>query len=279
MPASIARYERGRAPAGEVWAHAEVVEESGGVSVVDIRLIDGSGAAIAVIERLRLASAASVGGWHGWLHATRWTEAPSPFAVTESLREGLGDTAVLEAALNAAAGAYAREVLASVTEAEVAPRHKRLWQHLPLLAALPQGASLPQGPESALLGRCGTALADVLRGRTDPMSLLFAGGDAAGIYRDAAAYRVANQAMAALAAAVLPPTGRVKVLEVGAGTGGTTGTVLESLDAGAPTTGSPISARPLSRRRAANSRRSGSRCSTSNGRRLGRTYRRTRSTS
>jgi acyl transferase domain-containing protein/NADP-dependent 3-hydroxy acid dehydrogenase YdfG/SAM-dependent methyltransferase/acyl carrier protein len=232
LPASIARYERGRAPAGEVWAHAEVVEESGGVSVVDIRLIDGSGAAIASVERLRLASAASVGGWHSWLHATRWTEAPSPYAVIQSLREGLGDTAVLESALNAAAGAYAREALAGVTESEVAPRHKRLWQHLPRLAALPQGASLPQGPESALLGRCGAALADVLRGKTDPMSLLFADGDAAGIYRDAAAYRVANQTMAALAAAVVPPTGRVKVLEVGAGTGGTTASVLPALDAG-----------------------------------------------
>jgi acyl transferase domain-containing protein/NADPH:quinone reductase-like Zn-dependent oxidoreductase/acyl carrier protein len=230
LPASIARYERGRNPAGEVWAYAEVVEESGGVSVIDIRLIDGSGAAIAVIERLRLASAASVGGWHGWLHATRWTEAPSPFTVIRSLREGLGDTSVLEAALNAAAGAYAREALASVTEAEVASRHKRLWQHLPRLAALPQGASLPQGPESALLSRCGAALADVLRGKTDPMSLLFADGDAAGIYRDAAAYRAANETMAALAVAILPPTGRVRVLEVGAGTGGTTGAVLASLD-------------------------------------------------
>ncbi len=231
LPASIARYERGRAPAGEIWAHAEVIEESGGVSVVDIRLIDGSGQAIASIERLRLASAASVGGWHSWLHATRWTDTPSPFTVIQSLREGLGDTAVLESALNAAAGAYARQALASVTESEVAPRHQRLWQHLPRLAALPQGASLPQGPESALLGRCGAALADVLRGKTDPMSLLFADGDAAGIYHDSAAYRVANQTMAALAAAAVPPTGRVKVLEVGAGTGGTTGAVLAGLDA------------------------------------------------
>jgi acyl transferase domain-containing protein/NADP-dependent 3-hydroxy acid dehydrogenase YdfG/SAM-dependent methyltransferase/acyl carrier protein len=231
LPASIARYQRDRAPAGEIWAHAEVVEESGGVSVVDIRLIDGAGTAIAIIERLRLASATSVGGWHGWLHATRWTEAPSPFTVIQSLRQGLGDTAVLEAALDAAAGAYARHALARVTESEVAPRHKRLWHHLSRLAALPQGASLPQGPESALLSRCGAALPDVLRGKTDPMSLLFADGDAAGLYRDAAAYRIANQSMAALAASVLPPTGRVKVLEVGAGTGGTTGAVLASLDA------------------------------------------------
>ena len=49
--------------------------------------------------------------------------------------------------------------------------------------------------------------------------------------RDSAAYRVANQTMAALAAAIVPPTGRVKVLEVGAGTGGTTGAVLAGLDA------------------------------------------------
>ncbi len=232
LPAGIARYERDTSPIGDVWAHAEIVEVGAGVSVVDVRLLDGSGATIARIDRLRLAAAASAGGWRQWLHATRWDEAPSPFAVAASLCDELGDTTTLEQALNTAAAAYARDALATVSEAEVVPRHHRLWQHLPRLAAgAPASAPSPPGPEGALLARCGAALADVLRGRTDPMSLLFADNDAAAIYSQSAVYRAANRTMAALAVAATPPTGPLRVLEIGAGTGGTTESVLAALDA------------------------------------------------
>jgi len=91
--------------------------------------------------------------------------------------------------------------------------------------------------ELGLLRRCGAALADVLRGRVDPLSLLFGdeGPSAADLYLKAPASRAANRMLGeAVAAAVsgLPETRRLRVLEVGAGTGSATESVLPSLPSG-----------------------------------------------
>ena len=91
--------------------------------------------------------------------------------------------------------------------------------------------------ELALLERCGGALAEVLQGRTDPLSLLFGddGPGAADHYRTAPAGRAANRMVAgAVRAAVagLPEGRRLRVLEVGAGTGSATEPVLSELPAG-----------------------------------------------
>ena len=90
--------------------------------------------------------------------------------------------------------------------------------------------------ETGLLGRCGGALADVLRGRADALDLLFGGEpSAANLYRDSPWSRVLNRLVAeAVAGAVagLPEGRRLRVLEVGAGTGGTTQSVLPALPAG-----------------------------------------------
>ena len=91
--------------------------------------------------------------------------------------------------------------------------------------------------ELALLERCGGALAEVLQGGTDPLPLLF-GGDgpgAAEFYRTAPAGRAANRMVAAAvraAVAGLPEGRRLRVLEVGAGTGAATEPVLSELPAG-----------------------------------------------
>ena len=91
--------------------------------------------------------------------------------------------------------------------------------------------------ELALLERCGGALAEVLQGRADPLSLLFGsdGPGAADLYRTAPAARAANRMLAeAVRAAVagLPEGRRLRVLEVGAGTGSATEPVLAQLPAG-----------------------------------------------
>ena len=90
--------------------------------------------------------------------------------------------------------------------------------------------------EHALLARCGGALADVLRGRADPLELLFGGEpSAADLYAKAPAARALNRLAAdAVAGAIsaLPDGRRLRVLEVGAGTGGTTAAVLPRLPAG-----------------------------------------------
>ena len=90
--------------------------------------------------------------------------------------------------------------------------------------------------ELKILRRCGSALGDVLAGRQDPLQLLFPNGsltEARQLYVESPFARTYNTALAdALAAAVttLPKGRRLRVLEIGAGTGGTTSYVLPRLD-------------------------------------------------
>ena len=110
-----------------------------------------------------------------------------------------------------------------------------------LVAAAPDSmAEAPLGPavtiEQRLLRRCGEALAEVLRGRADPLELLFGGkGGAVDLYRDSAATRAVNRVAAdAVRTAIsgLPEGRSLRVLEVGAGTGATTAWLLDALPAG-----------------------------------------------
>ena len=100
------------------------------------------------------------------------------------------------------------------------------------------GERHPHGSnELGLLQACGGALAEVLQGRADPLELLFGGdgGGAAELYRSAPAAAAANRMLAdAVAEAVsgLPEGRRLRVLEIGAGTGSATATVLPELPAG-----------------------------------------------
>ncbi len=87
------------------------------------------------------------------------------------------------------------------------------------------------------LRRCGPALARVLRGEQDPLQLLFPGGsftEARKLYVDSPFAQTYNRALGeALQAAIakLPAGARLRVLEIGAGTGGTTTFVLPLLPA------------------------------------------------
>jgi acyl transferase domain-containing protein len=85
--------------------------------------------------------------------------------------------------------------------------------------------------------RCGEKLADAITGKVDPLSLLFPGGSlelAERLYREQPEAKVFNElAATAVAAAVrqLPSDRPIKVIELGAGTGGMTGSVLPHLPA------------------------------------------------
>lgn len=86
-----------------------------------------------------------------------------------------------------------------------------------------------------LTERCGSQLAGVLRGEADPLQLLFPQNSdisAEKLYRDAPGAKVLNAlaAEAVLHAVSRAPAGRmVRVLEIGAGTGGTTAAILPRL--------------------------------------------------
>ena len=99
-------------------------------------------------------------------------------------------------------------------------------------AAEMTAAALPCDAELALTVRCGPQLAGVLRGSVNPVQLLFPDGSAAlveRIYQESPAARffndLARQAVSGIVGA-LPSDGRLRVLEVGAGTGGTTTALL-----------------------------------------------------
>ena len=91
--------------------------------------------------------------------------------------------------------------------------------------------------EIGLFQRSGRALAEVLRGREDPLTLLFSSGEptAADLYLKAPVARAANRmlgdAVRSLVAA-LPDGRRLRVIEVGAGTGSATASVLTELPDG-----------------------------------------------
>jgi microcystin synthetase protein McyG len=92
--------------------------------------------------------------------------------------------------------------------------------------------------ELTIFGRCAAKLADTLRGDEDPLQLLFPAGEAAtatDLYRESPGARVMNDVVRDVVARAiedLPQDRTLRVLEIGAGTGGTTAAVLPVLPPG-----------------------------------------------
>jgi acyl transferase domain-containing protein/acyl carrier protein len=112
------------------------------------------------------------------------------------------------------------------------------WTEVAPLAATPEALARAHpecGAEITMLARCGEQLVGVLRGAIDPVALLFADGGSEtldSLYREAPFARAMNETLAAALRAALakvPVTRPVRILEIGAGTGGTTAVVLPLL--------------------------------------------------
>ena len=90
--------------------------------------------------------------------------------------------------------------------------------------------------ELSLLQRCGVKLAEVLRGNCNSLQLVFPEGDlttATKLYQDSPGAKLANfavQQSVSLALEKLPKAQGARILEIGAGTGGTTANILPHLN-------------------------------------------------
>jgi len=159
--------------------------------------------------------------------------------------------AELEPRLDAVCSAYALRALRKLGgNPRIVPRHRRLLRRLTEWLS-EEPAPDPDREVSALLERFpamrpeilfaqrgGARLAEVLLGEIDPGEILFPGGSfelADELYRASPAALVFNElAREAAARAVehLSPGGPLRVLEIGAGTGGLTSAILPALPAG-----------------------------------------------
>lgn len=88
-------------------------------------------------------------------------------------------------------------------------------------------------PQFRLMQRCGAQLAGVLRGDVDPLQLLFPDGqtaDADSLYHDSAEAKVYNSLAQRILKKIQESSeGSLRILEIGAGTGSTTASVLPAL--------------------------------------------------
>ena len=118
------------------------------------------------------------------------------------------------------------KVAAAPTEPALQARYDSLMKQYPAFDA-----------ELAIAGRCGSQLAEALTGAADPLQLLFPAGSlttAEKLYQEspfARTYNALIQTAIDAIVASLPESRKLRVLEIGAGTGGTTSAVLPRLPA------------------------------------------------
>lgn len=202
-----------------------------------------------------------------WLYAVEWISAARPCdAAASALASGAAVARHVETWLGANARSFAdaayggmldeleriaagfarqaAEKLQDVSGDRLALHQRRLLARVREIAARPNAAvdprfalqrlaaAVPAEVETTLLGRCGAALADVVRGEVDALALLFPVGEsitATRLYRDAPTSQAANALVREVLAALAPAGRRLRVLEIGAGSGATTAAALAAL--------------------------------------------------
>jgi acyl transferase domain-containing protein/acyl carrier protein/protein-L-isoaspartate O-methyltransferase len=250
------------------WAHATL--RSGPQSdtrVGDVRLLDESGLLVAEVRGMRARRASR--DTSDWLYGTEWVRqdleaiqpadflaAPSIVATTvasgmQTLAREFGVDAIREvpAELERLSLVYAWAAMGKVSAENVIPRYERLFRRVQQMVG---EEPLPENCESAttligrypqceaeftLLSRCGEKLAEALKGEVPGIDLVFPGGStetAEKLYRESPGSRLFNELTArtiAEAVAALPSHRKLRIIEIGAGTGGTTAWILDRLPA------------------------------------------------
>ncbi|MEL6938588.1 MAG: SDR family NAD(P)-dependent oxidoreductase [Cyanobacteria bacterium J06598_1] len=197
-----------------------------------------------------------------WFYRLNWQTEPLPEklvaidvqAIVQQLAGGFSDAIAtptiqsyleLLPQLETLGLSYAAEALAGLSEDNIISAHQPLFHrlvdvsHTAELTDLPKAKSLQeqlfsQHPnakaELTLIQRCGKNLADVLQGHIDPLTLLFPAGDTSDLtqlYQTSPGSQLMNQQVQETVNKLIASANRpLRILEIGAGTGGTTAYLL-----------------------------------------------------
>jgi amino acid adenylation domain-containing protein len=272
LPSSIAAVRR-YGPAGtSLWAYVKLRSEGPDAFETDIHLLDDEGKEVLTVECLRcvLIPAAADANEH-LLYRIQWQEhspgggasLPGGEATARAWRaapelaaqSGIGDYyPLLEESLNRLAAAYIHATLRRLGSTAPVSLHQRYferWRQLArdmpvadiegcrcLASALsrnnPRWTSVVN-----LVVRSGESLSDLLTGKLEPQEVLFgqeALADLVEFYRDTPFFSYYHRVVGELVGGVAQERhagARLRVLEVGAGTGGATSSILPRLPEGA----------------------------------------------
>lgn len=173
----------------------------------------------------------------GFTYEVEWQSRPSRasrFFSVDPVRPQFLPEGRQAAALDSLAASYITRALTEIRNqgGNIAPRYRRL--HDRLLQVPPSIATdkpMPS-PELTLLTRCGENLSEILTGERNPVETLFPPGDQTleKIYESRAANTLVRDAVVK-ALSQIPDGSKVRILEVGGGTGGATAHVLPVFDA------------------------------------------------
>jgi acyl transferase domain-containing protein/NADPH:quinone reductase-like Zn-dependent oxidoreductase/SAM-dependent methyltransferase/acyl carrier protein len=166
------------------------------------------------------------------LRSLGWSAAPGDMVAVDRHAEALGVPPRYWRLL-----ARFMKILGDAGYCEVVGRSWTMRRALtaPVAAEDNQSENEVAAPELRLLDRCGAQLADVMRGVADPLNLLFGGdheGDVEAIHATSLTTQTTNRIAAdivASAAERVPAGKQFRILEIGAGTGGTTSHCLARL--------------------------------------------------
>ncbi|WP_414578325.1 SDR family NAD(P)-dependent oxidoreductase [Anabaena sp. CCY 9402-a] len=252
-----------------VWSLVKLLtpDKASPILIADIQILSPAGRVIAVVEGLKLKKiqSSTITDWQNWLYEIEWRIQPlsitsdislkSPVEIAQELApkfaellttEEIKTYAQLLPQLEALSFYYITQALQNIDilSAEITPQHQQLYTHLLSLIQNQYEYEKPQltpthypeiTAELNLIERCGTNLAKVLQGECNPVDLLFPNGDLSTLtqlYQNSLGAKVMNtlvQQSINSALKDLPPGEKVRILEIGAGTGGTTAYVLPQL--------------------------------------------------
>jgi len=250
VPSSVARVAVYRDGLREGRCDAEL-SGSNGNWTAGIRLWSPEGALVAAIEGLCFRQLPVTADRPPWLYEPVWEEQPLTLDhIGASLREripaisrelALTRIQGLRERMETASAMFATRLFDGGRDLAVLPQYRRLLSRLSKLPANreDEGAAFCRKqaqlyPEVAaqwrLLEECGSSLGSVLRGEIEPLALLFGDGSAADIYASSPYSRLLNTLLAEAVGACVATGGVRRILEVGAGTGASTESILPGLD-------------------------------------------------